>query len=108
MFGTGYYVKVWKKENKGKYTDVQISSSKKNKDGVYETDFSTIARFIGHAHNKIDQVNLKDSIKLLECGVSNKYDKEKKITYTNYVVFDFETNGDTTNISVEDENTMPF
>lgn len=90
-YGTGKFVTVWKIDAKDKYSDVQISGSSKNKEGKYETDFTAIARFIGHAHNKLSQIKVKDLIKLVECEVKNKYDKEKKvITYTNYAVFDFE------------------
>lgn len=89
-FGTGKFVTIWKIENKGKYSEVQISASKKNKEGKYEQDFGTTARFIGHAHNKISEFKAKDLIKLGDCEVTNKYDKEKKTTYTNYAVFDFE------------------
>lgn len=119
-YGTGKFVTVWKIEDKGKYSDVQISSSSKNKEGKYETDFTAIARFIGHAHNKLSQIKLKDLIKLVSCEVKNKYDKEKKvITYTNYAVFDFEpfnansstapaTKQDEPNVSIEDPDEMPF
>ena len=62
----------------------------KNKEGKYEQDFGATARFIGHAHNKISEFKAKDLIKLGDCEVTNKYDKEKKTTYTNYAVFDFE------------------
>lgn len=90
-FGTGKFVTVWKVDAKERYSDVQISGSSKNKEGKYETDFTGIVRFIGHAHNKLSQIKVKDLIKLVECEVKNKYDKEKKvITYTNYAVFDFE------------------
>lgn len=90
-FRVGAQVKLWRIENKGNYSSVQISTSKKNKQtDTYETDFSGIVRFIGHAHNKLSQVKVNDRVKIGDCEVTNKYDKEKKITYTNYAVFDFE------------------
>lgn len=116
-FGVGKFVTVWKIEDKGKYSEVQISGSKKSKEGKYETDFSATARFIGHAHNKLSQIAIKSLIKIGDCEVTNRYDKEKKTTYTNYAVFDFEPYNSNatpspikTNNSEESENQedLPF
>lgn len=75
-----------------KYAEVQVTTSKKNKEGQYETDFTGKVRFVGEAFNKIKDIELaeKDRIKLLEVEVTNKYDKERRTTYTNYVCWDFE------------------
>lgn len=40
--------------------------------------------------NKALNLKPKDRIKLGDVDVSNRYDKEKNITYTNFSVFDFE------------------
>lgn len=91
-FRNGAYATVWEvKKGNGNFTDARISTSKKNKQTEqYETDFSGFVRLIGNAHQKAASLNEKDRIKLGDCEVTNHYDKEKKITYTNFAVFDFE------------------
>ena len=90
------FVKVWEVENKGNYHIVSLSTSKKNKDtNEYETDFSSkFVRFIGTAHTLAADLKKGDTIKLGSCEVTNKYDKEKNTTYTNYLVYSFEKEGD--------------
>ena len=93
------FVKVWEVENKGNYHIVSLSTSKKNKDtNEYETDFSSkFVRFIGTAHTLASDLKKGDTIKLGSCEVTNKYDKEKNTTYTNYLVYGFEKEGDNNN-----------
>ena len=90
------FVKVWEVENKGNYHIVNLSTSKKNKDtNEYETDFSSkFVRFIGTAHTLASDLKKGDTIKIGSCEVTNKYDKEKNTTYTNYLVYSFEKEGD--------------
>lgn len=90
------FVKVWEVENKGNYHIVSLSTSKKNKDtNEYETDFSSkFVRFIGTAHTLASDLKKGDTIKIGSCEVTNKYDKEKNTTYTNYLVYSFEKEGD--------------
>lgn len=101
------YATVWKIEDKGNYTNVQLSTSKKNKlTDKYETDFSAMGvRFIGTAHKEASTLSEKDRIKIGSCEVSNNYDKEKKITYTNYCVFSFEKADDTKPVSKTETKT---
>ena len=77
------YCTVWEvKQGSGNFSDARISTSKKNKQtGEYETDFSGFVRFIGSAHQKSSSLKEKDRIKLGDCEVTNRYDKEKKVTY---------------------------
>lgn len=86
------FVKVWEIEDKGNYHVVSLSTSKKNRDtDKYETDFnSKFVRFIGAAHTEAANLKAGDSIKLGSCEVTNHYDKEKKVEYTNYLVYSFE------------------
>ena len=93
------FVKVWEVENKGNYHIVSLSTSKKNKNtNEYETDFSNkFVRFIGTAHTLAADLKKGDTIKLGSCEVTNKYDKEKNTTYTHYLVYSFEKEGDNTN-----------
>lgn len=91
-FKTNGYATVWElRKGNGNYTDVRISTSRKDKQsGEYVTDFSGWARFIGAAHQMASSLKEKDRIKLGDCEVTNSYDKEKKVTYTNFAVFSFE------------------
>ncbi|MDD3138940.1 MAG: hypothetical protein PHX08_08215 [Lachnospiraceae bacterium] len=91
-FKTGAHAKVWKFENKGKYSIVELSTSKKDvKTNQYETDFSEkFVRFIGKAHTDLQQLHDGDSIKLKDVEVTNSYNKETKKGYTNFLVFSFE------------------
>lgn len=93
------FVKVWEVEDKGNYHIVSLSTSKKNKEtDKYETDFSNkFVRFIGTAHKLAADLKKGDVIKLGSCEVTNKYDKEKNTTYTNYLVYSFEKEGDNSN-----------
>lgn len=95
------FVKVWEVENKGNYHVVSLSTSKKNKEtGKYEKDFSNkFVRFIGTAHNLAADLKVGDVIKLGNCEVTNKYDKDKNTTYTNYLVYSFEKEEDNSNSS---------
>ena len=84
----GAYVKVWKIERFEKYTKVQGSTSKKNKEtDTYETDWNGYFNCVGQAHAEIAKFKEGDRIKVEEFDITNKYDKEKKVTYTNYSVF---------------------
>ena len=102
-FSVGTYAKVWNVEDKGRYSVVELSVSKKAKDengneikgadgkSVYNIEFSSkFVRFVGKAHELAKTLQKNDSIKILNCDVTNKYDKEKNTTFTNYVVFDAE------------------
>jgi len=91
-FRTGSYAKVWRFEDKGNYSVVEISTSKKNKTtDQYETDFaSKFVRFIGQAHTDIQALQEGIKIKLGDVEVTNSYNKETKQGYTNFLVFSFE------------------
>ena len=86
-FGTGSYVKVWNVTDNGNYSVVEISYSKKHKDGDYivgalvngyDIQFShRFVRFVGHAHNKIKGKERNTTIVLKNIDVTNKTSKEK-------------------------------
>ena len=91
MFCNGAYAKLWEiKRIEEKYSDVRISTSSKQDDGKYKEDFGGFVRMVGKAHKAMEFINEKDSFKIVKCGVENRYDKEKKVTYTNYIIFDAE------------------
>lgn len=91
-FRKGAYATVWAAEKgSGNYTDVRLSISKKNKQtDKYETDFSGFVRFVGTAHQNVGSLKERDRIRIGDCEVTNSYNKEKNVTYTNYAVFSFE------------------
>lgn len=108
MFGTGSYATIWKVENKGNYDVCQLSTQKKNKEtGNYETDFAEQGvRFVGKAHGFHPQE--KQRIKITNCGVTNKYNKETKRKYYTFVVFDYELVGEQPQASNTIEEDLPF
>lgn len=91
-FRTDAFAKVWAVENKGNYSVVELSTSKKNKTtDEYETDFNgKFVRFIGTAHSQVQGMAKGTSIKLGNVEVTNSYNKETKVQYTNFLVFSFE------------------
>ena len=74
-------------------TKARISISRKNRQtGEYETDFSGFVDFIGTAAaRKALSLKERDRIRLGDVDVTNNYNKERNITYTNYKIFSFET-----------------
>ena len=88
------YATIWNVEPvSDTYTKARISVSRKNKQtGEYETDFSGFVSFVGTvAAKKAANLKEKDHIRLGDVDVTNRYDKEKKVTYTNFKVFSFDT-----------------
>lgn len=83
--------KVWEKDVHEKYTDVKVTTSKKDKrTDEWETDFSRKVRFIGHAHTKARDLNEKDSIIIKELEYTYKWDNEQKRAYDRVIVWDFD------------------
>lgn len=91
-FRSGAYATVWEvRQGEGNYTGVRLSISRKEKEtGEYYTVFSAWTRFIGSAHTHANELGERSRIRLGDVDVTNKYDKEKETTYTNYAVFSFE------------------
>lgn len=85
----GFWCKVWKVEDKGKFTNLKISTSKKIND-EWKKDFDGFVRAIGHAHNKAKEIKEGDSIHVTEFELTNNYVKERNITYTNVAVFEID------------------
>lgn len=101
------YVRIWEVENKGKYTGVRCSSSKKNRDGTYDNS-NWLINFVGCAHNKANELSKGDTIEITQGGISNTYDKENKTTYYNTVVFDFEFMNRSNSFAIQDDNSLPL
>lgn len=109
-FRTGAYATIWEvKKGNGNYTDIRLSISRKNKQtNQYETDFSGFVRLIGTAHQNANTLKEKDRIKIGDCEVTNHYDKEKNVTYTNFAIFNFEEANNNANASQNQANTDNF
>lgn len=90
-------------------TKARISTSRKNRQtGTYETDFSGFVSFIGTAvAKKAASLREKDRIKLGDVDVTNKYDKEKNVTYTNFRIFSFEKADEVNNTNQTTTKTQP-
>lgn len=121
-FRTGAYAKVWEvTPMSDTSTKVRMSISRKNKQsGEYEQDFSGFVLAIGTAAAK-KAASLKEGnrIKLGDVDVTTKYDKEKKVTYTNFKMISFELDGEeprdsstepqpTVDEGEIDDNRLPF
>ena len=105
-FRAGAYCKVWKVEKgNGNFYVAEMSTSKKAKDrsgnviqengkDKYETDWSNkFVRLVGTAAKQAETLSNGASVKIDSCEVTNKYDKEKNTTYTNYVIYAFAEDG---------------
>ena len=93
-FRSQAFCKVWEiTPQTDTRTKGRISISRKNRQtGEYETDFSGFVSFLGSAAaRKAASLKEGDRIRLGDIDVSNRYDKEKQVTYTNFNIFSFET-----------------
>lgn len=88
----GGFARIWKVEDKGKYSIVELSTSKKDQNsGKWETDFQhKFVRFIGPAHTMAQGITEPTSIRIKSCDVTKIWSQEKQQEYTNYIVFEFE------------------
>ncbi|MEG1926717.1 MAG: hypothetical protein RR415_13330 [Ruthenibacterium sp.] len=89
-------------------TKIRMSVSRKNKQtGEYEQDFSGFVLCIGTVAAR-NALSLREGsrIKLGDCDVTTKYDAQKKITYTNFKLFSFETT-DSDSETTPKDNTDP-
>lgn len=95
-FRTGAYAKVWEVSpvNDTK-TKLRMSISRKNKQtNEYEQEFSGYVMAYGTAAaRKAAALPAGARIKLGDVDVSTWYDKERKVSYTNFKLFSFEEDG---------------
>lgn len=104
------FATIWSVESTSDtLTKARISISRKNKQtGEYDTDFSGFVSFVGTAAaKKAAGLKEKDRIRLGDVDVTNKYDKEKNVTYTNYKIFSFETQNEIDGTSRNTESPEP-
>lgn len=87
----GSYATIWSVEDKGNWSNVRLSTSRKNKQtGAYEQDFGGFVRFIGDAHKNAGSLKERDRVKFGDVEITNSYNKDKNITYTNVACFNFD------------------
>lgn len=104
------YATIWSVESvSDTLTKARISISRKNKQtGDYDTDFSGFVSFVGTAAaKKAACLKEKDRIRLGDVDVTNRYDKDKNVTYTNFKVFSFETQGELNGNSQQADTPTP-
>lgn len=111
-FRDNAYATVWEvKPVSAKVTQVQLSTSRKNQEGQYETDFKGFVRFVGAATAvAASKLRERDRIKITSCEVTNRYDKERAREFTNYTVFGFERveqNGSANTAKQKDDKSDP-
>lgn len=103
-FRTGSYCRVFGVEPKSDtLTQLRIAISHKNKEsGEYIQDFSGFVACVGTAAaKKAANLNEGDRIRLGDVDVTNTYNKERGVTYTNYKIFSFDVEGSAENASPE-------
>lgn len=94
-FRSNTWAKVWSIEPvRDTITKCRISISRKDRNtGEYIQDFGGFIAFVGTAAaSKAAKLKEGDSIRLGDVDVTNRYDKEREITYTNFNCYSFETN----------------
>ena len=92
-FRTNSYCTIWEVTPvSDTMTKARVSTSRKNrKTGEYETDFSGFVAFLGTAAaQKAARLKEHDRIRLGDVDVTSSYNKERKITYTNFNVYSFD------------------
>lgn len=83
------FVKVWNVEDKGNFVKAKLQTSEKKQDGSYENS-DWFAAFVGGAAQMAKGLSNGDQITITKGKLSNVYNKDKKTSYLNMAVFDFE------------------
>lgn len=90
----GGYATIWSIEDKGNnIMDAQLSTSRKNKDGKYETDFSAFVSLMGPAYELAKTLTEPTRIMVTSFEVKNSYYEPTKTTYNNYAIYGFDILG---------------
>ncbi len=116
-FRYGAYMRIWELEPHEKFTTARVSTSRKNKQtGDYEQDFSGFVTLIGAAHTEAAGMQPNCTVRIGNCEVTNRYDKEKQKSYTNFNVYSFKHDDgenerpvqkpDAVDVSVDDSEDM--
>lgn len=84
---TGKYIRVFDVEDKGRYVQAKLSTSKKNQDGDY-VHMPWIARFVGNATEAAKELQNKDKIEITNGIIENNYDNNNRLWHK-VVIFGF-------------------
>lgn len=87
-----FNVKVWEVKPQEKYTDLRISTSKKEKDGSYGQSSNWFPRCVGKAANQAAKFKEGDYVRVKNARITNEtYEKDgvKKRAFS-MVIFEFE------------------
>lgn len=107
-FRSGAWMRIFEITPGERSTKVRGSISKKNKQsGQYEQDWSGFVALAGTAHRDAGKLKVNDTIKIGECDVTSRYDKEKKKEYINFSIYSFETNEQQSNNPAPAASTAP-
>ena len=105
-FRQNAWATCWEVRNKDEKYSGRFSISRKKDNGEYVTTWTGWASMYGEAGKKAAQLTSKDRIQIKECDVTNRYDKEKDVTYTNYAIYDFDFGED--HVATTDDGYMDF
>ena len=115
---------IWEIEEKGKFSQVRMSSSRKDKDtGDYINSNWSFVRFVGKAHAKISELGLKSKDRIVLKGATvslepyvdvdgvKKYPKQPRLTVFNWEYL--EPTGEPSNMDAppvieEEDGDLPF
>lgn len=89
----GAYANIWEvRPISDTMTKARISISRKDKNtGTYVQDFGGFVVFVGTlAAKKAANLKERDRIKIGDIDISNRYDREKGVEYTDFKIFSFE------------------
>lgn len=109
----GGVMKVWEGEQKDQkgfrfFSARASTSTRKDQNSPWETDWSGFVTFVGGAMDKIMNASIPESgglsIIVTSAAVKSKYDKANNKTYTNYVVYDFDLFGSESGPSAKTSN----
>jgi len=90
---TGKYVKVWETEDKGKYVQAKLGTSRKDRRDDSYINSNWFTRFVGDCTGLAKTLAKGDKINILRGSIESVYDKEQGKTWTNVTVFEFEQEG---------------
>jgi len=121
IFIKDLYATIWKVEpiEGTRMADVQMSTSRKDKEGKYINSSWSFVKFVGQAYEKIDLLGRGTHIKINAANISKEpYEKDGEKQYPKYpriTVFNFELsdgknnpNKNPDNESALPENEVPF
>lgn len=90
---TGKFVKVWETEDKGRYVQAKLGTSRKDRRDDTYINSGWMARFVGDCVGLAKTLTKGDKITITKGTIESVYDKEKQKTWTTLTVFEFEVDG---------------